>query len=77
MNPVMQTDLKFTKRFAISHDIRLLFLIEGYNIFNRRNLLFIWDVEYYEESGNPEGRNFVPVVWGPRRHFRFGLGFEF
>jgi outer membrane receptor protein involved in Fe transport len=77
MDPVMQTDLKFSKRFSISQNIRLLFLIEGFNIFNRQNLLFIQDVDYWEETGNPEGRNYRPNVWGPSRHFRLGLGFEF
>jgi hypothetical protein len=85
----MRTDIKFEKRFAIAGDIRAILFLEGYNIFNRKNLLAenfggqfastaeVNRVEWYHINGNPEGRNLEPFVWGPRRHFRFGLGFQF
>jgi hypothetical protein len=35
------------------------------------------DISWLEETGTYEGRNLNPYAWGPRRHFRLGLGFEF
>jgi len=85
----MSTDIKLEKRFAISGDIRAVLFIEGYNIFNRQNLIAenfrdqtflttnVNRIEWYHINGDPEGRNLEPFVWGSRRHFRFGLGFQF
>jgi outer membrane receptor protein involved in Fe transport len=73
----MQTDIKISKRFVLSNNIKALFLIEGYNIFNHKNLLYVTDIEWYEQTGNPEGYNQDPEVWDMRRFFRVGLGFEF
>jgi hypothetical protein len=77
-------DLKLEKRFAISGTMRALLFVEGYNIFNRQNLVNfdgdltnLDDITWLEENGTYEGRNLDPFAWGPRRNFRFGLGFEF
>jgi len=80
----MTTDIKLEKRFTIGDNMRALLFVEGYNIFNRKNLTNfdgqltnLDDVSWYEDTGSYEGRNLKPFVWGPRRNFRVGLGFEF
>jgi outer membrane receptor protein involved in Fe transport len=73
----MHTDIKLTKRFTLTNNLKALFLFEGYNIFNRKNLLFLDDALWYEQTGNPEGYNLNPQVWDSRRFLRFGIGFEF
>jgi outer membrane receptor protein involved in Fe transport len=77
-------DLKLEKRFAISGTMRALLFIEGYNLLNRQNLVNfdgdltnLDDITWLQETGTYEGRNLDPFAWGPRRNFRFGLGFEF
>jgi hypothetical protein len=64
--------------------MRALLWVEGYNIFNRRNLenftgqiRDLDDVSWLEDTGSYEGRNKKPFIWGNRRNFRVGLGFEF
>jgi outer membrane receptor protein involved in Fe transport len=73
----MQTNIKLSKRFNVYDRIRAIFLIEGYNIFNRKNLLWVADNEWYEVTGSPEGIYMDPSVWGQRRHFRIGVGLQF
>ena len=41
LEPTMHTDIKLTKRFTLTNNLKALFLIEGYNIFNRKNLLYL------------------------------------
>ncbi len=84
LEATMTTDIKLEKRFAIGEDMRALIFFEGYNIFNRRNLMNfdgqltnLDDVSWFEETGSYEGRNKRPTIWGNRRNFRVGLGFEF
>jgi outer membrane receptor protein involved in Fe transport len=85
----MQTDLKLEKRFAISGNMRAIVYLEGLNVFDRKNLSFFpgsmsdgsdaralvdWVTEH---PGEWEGRNKEAYVWGARRSWRVGLGFEF
>jgi len=74
----MQTDVKIIKRFAITDRIRARFLLEGYNVFNQKNLIYPFDIELWLRNGDAEGNGyFNPNVWEPRRYFRLGFGFEF
>ncbi len=84
----MRTDLKLEKRFRIDENMRAILFLEGYNIFDRKNLTNFPGgmndashtnfVEWLDENpGDYEGRNNAPYVWGPRRNWRVGLGFEF
>jgi outer membrane receptor protein involved in Fe transport len=80
----LSLDFKLEKRFALSGNMRALLFFEGRNLFNRQNLVNfdggltnLDDISWLEETGTYEGRNLNPFAWGPRRHFRLGLGFEF
>lgn len=80
-----QTDFKFHKYINIYGSLKSFLFIEGYNIFNNKNLSRVrseWQTtdnyaEHYDRYGDPGGRYHDWSVWGPRRHFRFGLGMEF
>jgi hypothetical protein len=75
---VSRTDIKLTKRFNLGKHLTAILLLEGYNIFNQINPVGLPEnIEWYEQNGSYEGRNFYPSVWEARRHFRFGFGFEF
>ncbi|MBN2009793.1 carboxypeptidase-like regulatory domain-containing protein [candidate division KSB1 bacterium] len=81
----MQTDLKFHKYFAVWNNVKTFLFLEGYNIFNRLNLVTMSSeggttddyAEYYDRFGTTGGQFQDWSVWGTRRHFKLGFGMEF
>ncbi len=80
-----QTDFKLHKYFKIYKDFKSFIYVEGYNIFNHKNLMRVrpeWEsvdayAEHYDRYNEPGGRYNDWSVWGAMRHFRFGAGLEF
>lgn len=64
----MQTDLICSKSFCIG-PTELDIVLSVYNIFNRRNIVQIYDTALFSSTGNPEGEMGNPRAWSPARHF--------
>jgi len=47
------------------------------NAFDKKNLVGINNIEWYEQKDDPEGRYHYPGVWGWRRRIRTGIEFRF
>lgn len=63
----MQTDMSLSKRFpAGGLDAELSLTV--YNVFDRRNLVNIFDTGHYLETGEPGGAMGNPGSWAPARH---------
>ena len=67
-----QTDLRIAKSFKIG-PVAFQAFANIYNLFNRRNLLSINDVQWYEQFGDPEGEVRDPTVWSRGRYTRIGI----
>lgn len=63
----MQTDLTLSKAFSAGPAEAEL-SITVYNVFDRRNLLTIFDTGHYLETGEPGGTMENPGAWAPARH---------
>jgi outer membrane receptor protein involved in Fe transport len=78
------TNLSFSKGFDVQ-GVSPYLLIQVYNLFNRKNLMYIADTEIYEADldgdGEPDydptGAYGNPGVWGPRRTVQAAVGFRF
>ncbi len=78
------TNLAFQKGFEF-RGITPYLQLQVYNLFNRKNLMYIADTEIYESDfdgdGEPDydptGAYGNPGVWGPRRTVQAAIGFEF
>jgi outer membrane receptor protein involved in Fe transport len=78
------TDLSFQKRFDV-RGIQPYVQLQVYNLFDRKNLMYIADTEIYEADfdgdGDPDhdptGAYGNPGVWGPRRTVQAAVGFAF
>jgi outer membrane receptor protein involved in Fe transport len=68
------TDLRVTKELNLI-GVTALIVFEGFNIFDRKNLDYIEDTQYYINTGNPT-REHNPTVWSTGRTLRIGLGFK-
>lgn len=66
------TNLRLSKGISIKN-IYLSLFMDIYNIFNRKDLSSIANVDYYEYFNNPEGEERDPTVWSPRRTTRVGV----
>ena len=71
----MQTDLTFSRGFQIGQsDVKFLFGI--YNVFNRENIVHIYDTALFHTTGDPTGTAGNPRAWSPARHFLFSAVFS-
>lgn len=68
-------DLRLFKNFPIYKGNLQLFM-DIYNVFNFKNLEGIYDEQWYEQFGDPEGEVKDVSVWGERRNTRIGFYFE-
>jgi outer membrane receptor protein involved in Fe transport len=71
----MQTDLGFSRGFDLAgRDFKLMFGI--FNIFNRKNIIHIYDTQLFHVSGDPTGDTENPRAWSPARHFLLSAVFS-
>ncbi len=79
------TDLKLLRQFKIA-GLGLDLFIDVFNLFDRKNVLYINSSQYYEITGDPsvimldvDGVNFIrnPQVWDPGRQARAGVAIQF
>lgn len=64
----MQTDLTCSRSFDIG-PTELNLIINVYNLFNRRNIIQIYDTALFHTTGIPGGEMNNPRAWSPVRHF--------
>lgn len=64
----MQTDLTFSRGFQFGQS-DLKFMLGIYNVFNRSNIVHIYDTQLFHSSGDPTGAAGNPRAWSPARHF--------
>jgi len=69
----MQTDLTGTRKFWIGAT-ELETKITVFNLFDRANIVRIFDTALYTNTGNPGGVRSNPAAYSPARHISFGLG---
>jgi outer membrane receptor protein involved in Fe transport len=74
--PTTNTDIKLIQPFEIG-DNELVLFFDILNAFDKKNLININDIQWYEQYGDPEGRYHDPTVWGYRRRIRTGIEFKF
>ncbi len=68
----MQTDLSGTRSFWIGSS-ELEAKITIFNLFNRANIVRIFDAALYADTGDPGGYRANPAAYSPARHVFFGL----
>ncbi|MCD4848934.1 MAG: TonB-dependent receptor [Candidatus Aegiribacteria sp.] len=72
----METNIGLTRQFWPGFcEIELGLTI--YNLFNRQNLIRIFDTGYYMETSEPGGVSGNPGTWSPARHIMLRLGVSF
>ena len=76
MPSTYRADLKIDKSFTLSR-IRPTVFFEVKNLFDRKNLSYLEDEEYYLVTGDPEGAKENKHVWETRRLVRAGLMLTF
>ncbi|MCD4775986.1 MAG: TonB-dependent receptor [Candidatus Aegiribacteria sp.] len=72
----MQTDVKLSRRIWVT-PLEFRASITIYNMFNRSNLDRIYDVAYYQSTGEPGGIMNNPGAYSPARHFLLSLDIYF
>jgi outer membrane receptor protein involved in Fe transport len=79
------TDLKLLRQFKIA-GLGLDLFIDVFNLFDRKNVLYINSSQYYEITGDPsvimldvDGETYIrnPQVWDPGRQVRAGVAIQF
>jgi hypothetical protein len=71
----MRTDLRVSREVWLDPlSVRLEFTV--FNLFNRRNIEWIYDTGIYGSTGYPGGEMHNPGAWSPARHFLFGASLE-
>jgi len=66
----MQTDISISREFNIGLG-KLKVMAGVFNLFNRRNILHIYDTALFRSSGDPTGEMENPRAWSAARHFLF------
>ncbi|RKZ08256.1 hypothetical protein DRQ25_09505 [Candidatus Fermentibacteria bacterium] len=69
----MQTDLVLSRMFSIG-PTELNLVLGVFNIFNRKNVVHIYDTSIFHSSGDPGGPEGNPRAWSPARHFVLSAG---
>ncbi|MFO7948844.1 MAG: TonB-dependent receptor [Candidatus Fermentibacteraceae bacterium] len=68
----MQTDLQASRRIWAG-PLTLEARATVYNLFDRRNVVDIYDPALYLDGGDPGGATSNPAAWSPARHVMFGV----
>ncbi|MCK4807767.1 MAG: hypothetical protein KAT09_08975, partial [Candidatus Aegiribacteria sp.] len=69
----MQTDLTLSRMFRIG-PTELDLVLGVFNLFNRKNVVHIYDTFLFHTTGDPSGATGNPRVWSPARHFILSAG---
>ncbi|MCK5063964.1 MAG: TonB-dependent receptor [Candidatus Fermentibacteraceae bacterium] len=69
----MQTDVTLSRMFRIG-PTELNLLLGVYNLFNRKNVVHIYDTSLFRSIGDPGGSMGNPRAWSPARHFILSAG---
>ena len=69
----MQTDITLSRVFSAGA-VELNLVLGAFNLFNRKNVVHIYDTALYRTSGNPGGEMGNPRSWSPARHFMLSAG---
>jgi len=64
----MQTDLTLSRAFSVGRT-ELNLMLGVFNLFNRKNVIEIYDTALYRNSNDPTGEMGNPRAWSPARHF--------
>jgi len=72
----MQTDLKLSRRFWVN-PLEFRASITVYNLLNRSNIDRIFDIPYYQDTGEPGGIMQNPGAYSPARHILLSLDIYF
>ena len=68
----MQSDMSAAKRFWTG-GLEIEAKMTVFNLFNRRNIVRIYDPGIYLDSGDPGGSMSNPAAYSPARHVLFGI----
>jgi len=68
----MQTDLSVSRRLWID-PFELEMMLTVYNLFDRSNVVRIFDPEWYLSTGDAGGIQSNPAAWAPARHFLLSM----
>ncbi len=69
----MQTDVVLSRMFSIgSAEVNLVLGV--FNIFNKRNVIHIYDTSLLHTTGDPGGSAGNTRAWSPARHFVLSAG---
>ena len=71
----MNTDLMCTRSIPVG-ELSLRASMTIFNLFNRKNIEYIYDPVLYETLGEPGGASENPAAFSSARHLFFGLGLE-
>lgn len=63
-----QTDLTLSRRVELG-PVDLELLLGIYNLFDRKNIVSIYDTALFHQTGDPTGTSGNPRAWSPARHF--------
>jgi outer membrane receptor protein involved in Fe transport len=66
----MQTDFSISRRFSTGLG-EFRFMTGVFNLFNRKNILHLYDTALFHSSGDPTGEMGNPRAWSAARHFLF------
>ncbi|MCK4505674.1 MAG: TonB-dependent receptor [Candidatus Aegiribacteria sp.] len=69
----MQTDVTVSRMFRIG-PTEMNLRLGVFNIFNRKNVVHIYDTSSFHSTGNPGGAAGNPRGWSPARHFILSAG---
>ncbi len=69
----MQTDVTVSRMFRIG-PTELNLLLGIFNIFNRKNVVHIYDTSFFHATRDPGGAAGNPRAWSPARHFILSAG---
>ena len=71
----MQTDLSMSRSFEMGQR-NIIFMFGVFNLFNRRNVIHIYDNALFHSTGDPTGIAGNPRSWSPARHFLLSAVFS-
>ncbi|MCD4702537.1 MAG: TonB-dependent receptor, partial [Candidatus Aegiribacteria sp.] len=69
----MQTDVTLSRMFHIG-PTELNLVLGVFNIFNRKNVVHIYDTSLFHTTADPGGSGGNPRAWSPARHFILSAG---
>ncbi|NOQ22387.1 MAG: outer membrane beta-barrel protein [Candidatus Aegiribacteria sp.] len=68
-----QTDIVLSRMFSIG-STELNLVLGVFNLFNRKNIVHIYDTSLFHTSGDPGGSTGNARAWSPARHFILSAG---